>query len=168
MSTQKAKILGDHDVADFLKDVRIDDLLGMHCSVAFVSSLSTLALEMDSKGPESIMILCCMSSITGPIFAGDTGCELQQVMDRLRVIFDGYLVGSHEIYLCPPLGLPSVKISKISQMLEQRYKVRLKFEERIMIQFSHLSVVSAICTQLFIVSSAPEATEGHRGHRSLV
>ena len=122
--SHKARILGDHVVADFVKDVRLDDLLGLHCAMSYVSTMSTLAIEMDPKGPESIMIVSCLSSILGPILASDTGYELDQLIEKMRLLFDGYLMGEKDIYVCQPIGLHSSKVSKLTQILELRFRVR--------------------------------------------
>ena len=112
-------------VADSVKDVRLDDLLGMHCAMSYVSTLSTLSVEMDPRGPESVMIVCCLSSIIDPILTKDVGPELDHLVERLRVIFDGYLTDTKEIYICQPIGLHSSKVSKLTQMLELKFKVTL-------------------------------------------
>jgi hypothetical protein len=53
----KAKLLGDHTMQEFIRDVRVSTLLGMPSSFVFVSTLSSLSLELDPQGPETVLII---------------------------------------------------------------------------------------------------------------
>jgi len=115
------KLLGDHTFAEYLIDVRAGEILKTPVSFRQISTITSMALEMDSKGSEKILILGCLNSIVGSVCQD---CDLNSIIDRLRVIFNSYLMGSHEIYVCPPLGSHSERVTRISQMLERKFMVR--------------------------------------------
>jgi hypothetical protein len=117
-----AKILGDHTFAEFMISVRLEEILKMPVSFRQISTITSLALEMDSKGTEKIMILGCLTGLVSSI---QFDVELVALMDRLRVIFDSYLMGPHEVYVCPPLGSHSERVTKITQMLERKFVVSI-------------------------------------------
>jgi hypothetical protein len=114
------KILGDHTFAEFINDVRMDEILKTPTSFRQISTVTSFALEMDSKGSEKVMILGCLNAIVGNL---NTECDVTSIIDRLRVIFDSYLMGNHDVYVCPPLGRHSERVTKITQFLERKFVV---------------------------------------------
>jgi hypothetical protein len=114
------KILGDHTFSEFINDVRMDEILKTPTSFRQISTATSLALEMHSKGSERVMILGCLSAIVGGL---NTECDVTSIIDRLRVIFDLYLMGNHDVYVCPPLGRHSERTTKITQFLERKFMV---------------------------------------------
>ncbi len=114
------KILGDHAFSEFINDVRMEEIMKTSISFRQISTITSLALEMDSKGPEKYLVLSCLNSIVGNLNAD---CDVVTVIDRLRVIFDSYLMGNHDVYVCPPLGRHSERVTKNTQFLERKFMV---------------------------------------------
>jgi hypothetical protein len=121
-SKMVAKIIGDHTFSEFISSVRLDEILQMPVSFRQVSTITSLALEMDSKGAEKILILGCLTGLVGHL---QYECDLTAVIDRLRVIFDSYLMGSHEVYVCPPLSIHSARVTKLTQVMERTFIVSI-------------------------------------------
>ena len=100
------KILGDHHFSEFISHVKVSEVLGMTHSFTQVTTMSTLSLEMDANGPENITVLCCMTTLFESTLGDETGALFGQFLDKLRMILDGYLISSHDLYYCPPLSRP--------------------------------------------------------------
>lgn len=123
MAGQRAKlrILGDHLISEFIKDVKAAELLGVQYEFVHASSVTTLALELDPRGTETVTVLCCMSSIFDGLMVNEgsgTG-----TFERLRVLFDGYLTSPHELYVCPPLSWSPGRVTKQYQELYSKFGV---------------------------------------------
>ena len=84
MSEKLMKVLGDHQVSGFLKDVKGAEILDSSYRFVHTSTTSTLALELDPRGPETTTIVCCMSSIFDSYMVGETISS--GAFDRLRMI----------------------------------------------------------------------------------
>ncbi len=130
MSTtpKTVKILGDHTLNEFLKEIKVTEIIGMSYSFSFVSTMTSLSLEIDPHGTETIMIIGCLTSIYDRMVAA-TEREMGSSLDKIRLLFDAYLTRSHEIYVCPPLGRSSSRITSSSQKVAKGLNVRgfLKF-----------------------------------------
>jgi hypothetical protein len=119
-----AKILGDHHFNDFIKDVKVADLLGMPYAFKYVTTVSSLGLEMDPQGTETILLIGCMHSILDSIYLDETGREMELLFDKLRVMFDSYFMkSSHLVYLCPPIGRPSTRVTTQYQEVLSKFRV---------------------------------------------
>lgn len=123
-----AKILGDHHFNDFVKDVKVAQLIGMPFTFKYVTTLSALSLEVDAHGAETVMIIGCMNSILDSIYLDATGKETDMQLDKLRLIFDSYFMHqTHLIYLCPPLGRPTTRITTQYNEVITKFKVSYHF-----------------------------------------
>lgn len=123
--TNSARILGDHTIGDFLKELNVDAILGLPSTFTTVSTLTTLAIEMNPSGQESIMILGCLNTVLEPCMREETGRDLENGLGKIQKIFDLYLAGDHDLYLCPLLGRSTDRINKATQKMEQRVQVGL-------------------------------------------
>lgn len=116
-----AKIIGDHTMNDFLKDVKVTEILGMSYTFSFASTMTSLTMEVDPHGSETILIIGCLSSIYDRLVANER--EMSTCFDKLRLLFDAYLIRTHEIYLCQPLGCSSGRITGQSQLVYNEVRV---------------------------------------------
>jgi hypothetical protein len=123
----KIRILGDYSVGDHQKDVKIEEILGMRFDFKYISTISSLALELDPQGPEKITMICCMNSILEEFVDCNQDEDLQREFGRLRVIFDAYLTRDHELYYCPPIGRSTSKMTRIYADMLHRLNVSLAF-----------------------------------------
>jgi hypothetical protein len=105
----RIRILGDYVIGDHLKDVKVEELLGMRFDFKYVSTMSSLILELDPNGPEKITLISCMNSLFEEFIHEET---LPRGFDQLRLIFDAYMANNHDIYYCPPVGKSTDKITK--------------------------------------------------------
>jgi hypothetical protein len=117
MDSQKSKmvpvkILGDHYFSEFMRDVKIEEVLGRPFTFVYVSSVSSLALELDSLGVENVTILCCMTTIFDEFVSTESGTPKPGSFDRMRIIVDSYLSKPHDLYYVPPLGRSPDKVSR--------------------------------------------------------
>jgi hypothetical protein len=106
------RILGDYSVGDHQKDVKIEEILGMRYEFVYVSTMSSLALELDPKGPEKLTLISCMNSLYDEFITCTHDEALTRQFDRLRLIFDAYMSTNHDIYYCPPVGRSTEKINR--------------------------------------------------------
>jgi hypothetical protein len=119
-----AKILGDHHFNDFVKDVKVAELLGMPFGFKYVTTMSSLSLEVDPQGTETVLLIGCMTAILDSVYLEDTGSEMEMLFDKLRVMFDSYFVNpKHLVYLCPPIGRPSTRLTTQYQDIMKKFRV---------------------------------------------
>jgi hypothetical protein len=122
--TQCAKILGDQFFNDFIKDVKVTQLLGMPYSFKYVTTMSSLALEIDPNGTETIMIIGCLNSILDSFYLDDSGKDIELQFDKMRLMFDSYLSRVHQvIYVCQPVGRPTSRITEQYQSALNQFMV---------------------------------------------
>jgi hypothetical protein len=117
------RILGDYSVSEHQKDVKIEELLGTRFEFKYISTISSLALELDPQGPEKITMICCMNSVLEEILGCSQDADLQREFGRLRVIFDAYLSRNHEIYYCPPIGRSTTQVTRVYLDMMNRLNV---------------------------------------------
>ncbi len=119
------KILGNLNFSEFMQDVKIEDLLGQPYTFTYITSITSLTLELDPLGLEKVTILCCMGTVLNELVATETGGKKSGAFERIRVIIDGYFTKPHELYYNPPLGRAPEKVSKHYQEMLQEFTVSL-------------------------------------------
>ena len=120
------KILGDYTISEFIKDVKIEEILGMRFEFVYVSTVTSLALELDPHGSEKLTIICCMSSIFDEFLISNSQTDQERAFGRLRVMFESYLSANHDIYYCPPLGWSPMRVSREYLDMLGRFNVGFK------------------------------------------
>ncbi len=123
MEAKTARILADHSIDDFVLDVKITEILKMPYRLTHVSTMTTMALELDSQGSETILIISCLNTVMEYYMMDESGRDLTLGINKLRQMFDEYLVGSHIIYLSPMIDRHSDKINKRTQAMDSRFRV---------------------------------------------
>jgi hypothetical protein len=123
MTNHKVKFLGDYVIQDVFKASVVSEVLGMSTIYAQISNMTSLALEMDAHGSETITVVSCMNSVFDDILSTVSGNEKGGSFDRLRMIFETYLTKDHDIYFCMPLGRSSSRITKIYMEATSRLQV---------------------------------------------
>jgi hypothetical protein len=112
----------DHCFTDFIRDVKVSEILGMAHSFVQISTMTSLTLDLDPHVSETILILGCMISLLDSKTLHKTGRDWAVQLDKLCILFDAYL--SHVIYLCPPLGQSTVRSSQQYHSLVMKLRVR--------------------------------------------
>jgi hypothetical protein len=110
-----------------MRDVKIEEVLGRPFTFAYVSSVSSLALELDALGVETVTVLCCMTSIFDEFVSTESGTPKPGSFDRMRIIIDSYLTKPHDLYYCPPLGRSPDKVSRQFQDSYKEFTVIFSF-----------------------------------------
>jgi len=120
---QTAKILGDINFNEFVKDVKVAQLLGMPFNFKFISTMTNFTLEVDPYGAETIMIVGCMNSLLESFYLDESDHAIDSHLDKFRILFDAYVARQHLVYVCPPIGRPTTRVTTQYQKVLAKFKV---------------------------------------------
>ncbi len=119
----RVKILGDNTMSDFIDEVQVSTILELPFEFIYASTLTSLTLELDSHGTESVMVIGCMSSILDTFTLVESSSDVDALFDKIRIAIDSYLSRPHSLYVCPPMARSTSRTSAQYVTLKNRFHV---------------------------------------------
>ncbi len=117
------KVIGDPIMGEYMREVRTSDLLGSPFDFVSASTMTALALELDSNGPEKVAVLICMNSILDGYVLDSLDTRESPSFDRLRIILESYTSRHHDVYICMPLGRSTSRATELSKDISLKLHV---------------------------------------------